>query len=183
MENNENISTEAEGDDNVEKSFDETDAKNFVGKFFGEKAENKIEPVLDKSDDIEFEKLKIKEEEDDKLIDFRVTTKDEYPDGCSKRGICLIIENDMFHTNLGLSKRKGSSVDRQLMIDTFHRLQFEVRVHSNLTVKEIRNMLEKVSMEDHSNSDMFAGKRTNFSCKGDFSIIPFDINISIFNFI
>ena len=155
MEVNKNDNLE---DDNTEKSFDETDAKNFVGKFFGDKTENKVEPGLDKSEDREFEKLKIKEVDDDKYVDYRVTVQDAYPNGGSKRGVCLILENDMFHTNLGLSKRKGSSVDRQLMTDTFHRLQFEVRVHSNLTVKEIRNLLEKISMEDHSNSDMFAGE-------------------------
>ena len=41
-------------------------------------------------------------------------------------GKCILLENDMFHTGLGLSKRKGSSVDRALIIDAFHRLGFEV---------------------------------------------------------
>ena len=43
-----------------------------------------------------------------------------------RRGLCLIFENDMFHTGLGLSKRKGSNVDRGLMVDVFSKLQFEV---------------------------------------------------------
>ena len=41
-------------------------------------------------------------------------------------GKCILLENDMFHTGLGLSKRKGSSVDRALIIDAFHRLGFQV---------------------------------------------------------
>ena len=39
-----------------------------------------------------------------------------------------------------------------------YRLHFEVRVYSNLTVKDINNMLEKVSLEDHHDRDMLAGK-------------------------
>ena len=38
------------------------------------------------------------------------------------------------------------------------RLHFEVRVYSNLTVKDINNMLEKVSLEDHHDRDMLAGE-------------------------
>ena len=60
-----------------------------------------------------------------------------------KRGLCMIFENDMFHTDLGLSRRKGSSVDRGLMIDVFSKLQFEVRVYQNLTTGEILDILEK----------------------------------------
>ena len=43
-----------------------------------------------------------------------------------RMGKCILLENDMFHTGLGLSKRKGSSVDRALIIDAFHRLGFQV---------------------------------------------------------
>ena len=67
-------------------------------------------------------------------------------------------ENDMFHTNLGLSKRKGSNLDKQIMLEAFTKLQFEVRVYTNLAVKDIYKTLEKVSMEDLSDCDTFAGK-------------------------
>ena len=68
----------------------------------------------------------------------------------------MIFENDMFHTDLGLSKRKGSNVDRVLMIDVFTKLQFEVRVYTNLTTTEILQKLEAARFEDHSHADMFA---------------------------
>merc|ERR1719391_1679745 len=42
------------------------------------------------------------------------------------------------------------------MVQTFTRLHFGVRVYSNLTVKDINNMLEKVSLEDHHDRDMLA---------------------------
>jgi len=81
---------------------------------------------------------------------------DVYNSAYSKRGLCLIIENDMFSTNLGLSKRKGSSIDRMLMIKTFTKLEFEVRVYQNLSTKDIERALEKASLEDHSKHEMFA---------------------------
>jgi len=85
-----------------------------------------------------------------------IDTADVYESAFKKRGLCLIIENDMFSTNLGLSKRKGSSIDRMLMINTFTKLEFEVRVYQNLSSKEIERALEKASLEDHSKHEMFA---------------------------
>ena len=92
-----------------------------------------------------------------------------------RMGKCILLENDMFHTGLGLSKRKGSSVDRALIIDAFHRLGFQVlshhfinvftlmtpytskvEVHQNLTCKDIELVLENASHADHSNAAMIA---------------------------
>ena len=42
-------------------------------------------------------------------------------------------------------------------ICTNTRLGFEVRICSNLSVKDITKTLEKAAMEDHTNNDMFAG--------------------------
>ena len=70
----------------------------------------------------------------------------------------IVLENDMFHTSLGLSKRKGSSLDKQVMLETFTKLQFEVRIYTNLTVKDVYKTLEKVSLEDLSDCDTFARK-------------------------
>ena len=39
----------------------------------------------------------------------------------------MIFDNDMFHTSLNLSDRKGSEVDRTLMENVFNKLQFEVK--------------------------------------------------------
>lgn len=135
---------------------DETDAnKLFSGKLFGgdrNEPKREIEPEFDQ-DISKIGKLEITDEDDFKID----SSSDKYSSSCLRRGVCIILENDMFHTNLGLSKRKGSSVDRQLMMETFTKLQFEVRIYSNLTVKDIYNTMEKVSLEDHSDRDMFAG--------------------------
>ena len=144
-------------------SLDETDAKLFTSKLFGgDKNESRQDVREENSEELadKLEKVEIKEE---KTLDVLVTDKDEYPSDNVRRGVCLILENDMFHTNLGLSKRKGSSVDRQVMADTFTRLQFEVRIYSNLSVKEINNTLEKTALEDHSNRDMLAGNNISLT--------------------
>ena len=146
-----------------EVSQDETDAK-LIGKIFGgDKHENRHEEVVFDKDEFVKEKVNELKIDDDNSLDVLVKAgQDVYPSSGNRRGVCVIIENDMFHTNLGLSKRKGSSVDRQLMVETFTRLQFEVRVFSNLTVKDINNTLEKISLEDHSDRDMLAGIVTTY---------------------
>jgi hypothetical protein len=49
----------------------------------------------------------------------------------------------MFHTDLGLSDRKGSNVDRKLMGNVFNRLQFEVNTSKKekfcIVVREKKN--------------------------------------------
>ena len=74
----------------------------------------------------------------------------------------------MFHTSLGLSKRKGSSLDKQVMLETFTKLQFEVRVYTNLAVKDVYRTLEKVSMEDLSDCDTLARKYFSIPFNNEF---------------
>ena len=87
----------------MEKVEDETDAKLFGGKLFGaERNEARHEFVGAEVAEKELEKIeKIEITDED---DFKVLTSDKYSSSGLRRGVCLIIENDMFHTNLGLSK-------------------------------------------------------------------------------
>ena len=140
----------------AEQRRDETDAKLFTSKLFGsDKNENRQDASVERQESDKLETVEINEEKGT-FLDVQVTDRDEYPSNNMKRGVCIILENDMFHTDLGLSKRKGSSVDRQVMADTFTKLQFEVRIYSNLSVKEITNTLEKTAGEDHTDRDLFA---------------------------
>jgi len=139
-------------------SVDETDAIK-IGKhqLFASHQQHPVKHV-------QFEKELVKPHQEgeltaEEIIMRKLVTIDDgdvYSSAYSKRGICLIIENDMFSTNLGLSKRKGSSIDRILMINTFTKLEFEVRVYQNLSTKDIERALEKASLEDHSKHEMFA---------------------------
>merc|ERR1711971_579238 len=99
--------------------------------------------------------MRIKEEQE---LAEMVAIKDDdiYPLAGKRMGKCILLENGMFHTGLGLSKRKGSSVDRALIIDAFHRLGFQVEVHQNLTCRDIEGVLESAGQADHSNNAMLA---------------------------
>ena len=90
----------------MEKVEDETDAKLFGGKLFGaERNEAKHEFAGAEVAEKELEKIeKIEKIEITDEDDFKVLTSDKYSSSGLRRGVCIIIENDMFHTNLGLSK-------------------------------------------------------------------------------
>ncbi|XP_023326454.1 caspase isoform X3 [Eurytemora carolleeae] len=138
---------------NKEISEDESDAKSFIREIF---QSHHHQDHHEKKEQEEF-KPPLKESDEEKLIRLvKINGNDTYSTEGKRRGICMIFENDMFHTDLGLSKRKGSNVDRVLMIDVFTKLQFEVRVFQNLTTTEILQKLEAARFEDHSHSDMFA---------------------------
>ena len=145
-----------------------------IAKIFERHEKEKHGNDLETGDDCGAEKIEVLNvNNDDDEIDFKVKCNDRYLSKNRRRGVCIVLglhtlsfpemkiifsENDMFHTSLGLSKRKGSSLDRQVMLETFTKLQFEVRMYSNLTVKDIYKTLEKVSLEDLSDCDTFACK-------------------------
>ena len=87
------------------------------------------------------------------------------------RGICLILEHDVFAPNLQLrfdllflekkrraildkflfySERAGSNVDLRVANKCFTDLGFEVHIHRNLRYIEVTNLLEQLATEiDH----------------------------------
>jgi len=72
------------------------------------------------------------------------------------RGICLILEHDVFAPNLQLSERAGSNVDLRVANKCFTDLGFEVHIHRNLRYIDVTNLLEQLATEiDHSRSDCF----------------------------
>ncbi|XP_055081055.1 caspase-3-like [Periophthalmus magnuspinnatus] len=80
-------------------------------------------------------------------------------------GVCLIINNKNFKegapmpkclTGNGLlSTRSGTDVDEGALKKTFETLGYKVIVHKDLTKKQMKQELEKVSNEDHSNNASF----------------------------
>ncbi|XP_076353914.1 caspase drICE-like [Tachypleus tridentatus] len=80
---------------------------------------------------------------------------DEYNMKHSKRGKCLIFNNKDFELHTRLNERKGTERDAEQLYHCFRALDFDVIIHKNLSVKEVRNELEKVSREDHTNRDCF----------------------------
>lgn len=75
------------------------------------------------------------------------------------RGICLIIENETFAlrgpSTRHLTKRIGSDVDRNQLVNLFDKLSFHVIVQRDLRVSGVREILRQVSHLDHTDSDCF----------------------------
>jgi hypothetical protein len=71
-----------------------------------------------------------------------------------KRGIALVINIRKFKDN-GQEERKWSEKDFENLKQTFKYLEFDVRPYQNLTAKQIRDEIQKIADEDHTNSDCF----------------------------
>ncbi|XP_055015519.1 caspase-3-like isoform X1 [Boleophthalmus pectinirostris] len=67
-------------------------------------------------------------------------------------GVCLIINNKYFKV---MDTRNGTDEDEAAAKETFGALGYKVIVHKDLTKKEMKQELEKVSKEDHSGNASF----------------------------
>ncbi|XP_052005319.1 caspase-3-like [Xyrauchen texanus] len=70
-------------------------------------------------------------------------------------GQCVIINNKNFHRRTGLGVRNGTDVDAKNVMQVFSKLGFKTRFNNDQTVSQMRDLLTKVSQEDHSHSAMF----------------------------
>jgi len=74
-----------------------------------------------------------------------------------RRGRAIIINNRKFEKHTGLDDRDGSDVDAERLLRTFGGIMgFEAYRYDNLSVYAINDLLEKVSLEDHSDCDCLA---------------------------
>ncbi|XP_024915460.1 caspase-9 isoform X2 [Cynoglossus semilaevis] len=76
-----------------------------------------------------------------------------YKMDASPCGYCLIINNVLFDSESGLSKRTGSNVDCDKLERRFKSLNFYVEVKTNLKQRQIKHALGALSKEDHSQYD------------------------------
>ena len=82
------------------------------------------------------------------------TYKMDYP----RRGKAVIINIRNFLPNLvrqGLTERKGTDTDASRICKRLQLLGFQVEKHQDLTAKEIHQVLDQSSTEDHSDADCF----------------------------
>ncbi|KAL0979186.1 hypothetical protein UPYG_G00181890 [Umbra pygmaea] len=70
-------------------------------------------------------------------------------------GKCVIINNKNFEESTGMSPRNGTDVDAAHAIKMFSRLGYKMQCVNDQTVKQIKELLQKVSQEDHSQSASF----------------------------
>ncbi|XP_008301734.1 caspase-3-like [Stegastes partitus] len=72
-------------------------------------------------------------------------------------GTCLIINNKNFHKSTGMNTRNGTDVDAALVAKTFKSMGYDVRVVTDRSVSEMKQLMLAVSKEDHS-------RRASFVC-------------------
>ena len=69
------------------------------------------------------------------------------------RGKAIIFNHQYFDESLFLNDRMGTDVDAKNLKIILTNLEFEVKVYNDKSYNKIKNILEKLSKEDHSNSD------------------------------
>ncbi|XP_052092691.1 caspase-7-like isoform X2 [Mytilus californianus] len=73
-----------------------------------------------------------------------------------KRGIALLIHNEIFDENCDYNDRPGDNGDFNRMLEIFTKLGFDVKPYRNLTATQIRKTMEKEMSKIHEKSDCFA---------------------------
>uniref|UniRef100_A0A8C2GB00 Caspase-3 n=1 Tax=Cyprinus carpio TaxID=7962 RepID=A0A8C2GB00_CYPCA len=71
-------------------------------------------------------------------------------------GQCVVINNKNFHKKTGMGVRNGTEKDEGNVEETFSNLGFKIKICNDQTVSQMRDLLTRVSKEDHSKSSMFA---------------------------
>ena len=81
---------------------------------------------------------------------------DRYNMDHKDRGIAIIINNVNFHKRTQMSTRSGSDVDTRNMYELLSAMGFaEIRTFRDLTVGKMKQQMNLVSREDHTNNDCF----------------------------
>lgn len=78
-----------------------------------------------------------------------------YPMNFQSIGVCLLINNKNFHRSTGMGTRNGTDVDAAAVAKTFVNLGYKMKVFTDLTVQKMKEKLQSVAQEDHSNHASF----------------------------
>ncbi|XP_062332830.1 caspase-3b [Osmerus eperlanus] len=81
-------------------------------------------------------------------VDMTYRYRMDYP----SLGQCIIINNKNFDRSTGMNVRNGTDVDAGNAMKVFSSLGYKVKVFTDQTVQQIRELLYNVSKEDHSQS-------------------------------
>ncbi|XP_070692673.1 caspase-3-like [Pempheris klunzingeri] len=71
-------------------------------------------------------------------------------------GTCLIINNKNFHRSTNMTVRNGTDVDAAAAMKTFSDLGYKMVFANDQTVDQMKQLMLRVSKEDHSDSASFA---------------------------
>ncbi|XP_077983052.1 caspase-6-like [Glandiceps talaboti] len=72
-----------------------------------------------------------------------------------KRGIALILNHEGFHPSIYRKRRVGTQIDADKLELRFQRLGFDVQVHKDLSVIQVKEVFSEASNADHSEYDAF----------------------------
>ena len=74
----------------------------------------------------------------------------------AKRGIALVVNIRTYNPNpFKLNERKWSEPDVENLKQSLQYLEFDLKLHENLTANEIRDKIQKIADIDHMDSDCF----------------------------
>ncbi|XP_071952951.1 caspase-6-like [Antedon mediterranea] len=72
-----------------------------------------------------------------------------------KRGVAVIFNHEEFHLGTQMPRRRGTQHDVDNLKKRLTKLQFDVKVHQDLTVVQLWDALKNVSLQSHADSDCF----------------------------
>ncbi|XP_066283850.1 caspase-3-like [Branchiostoma lanceolatum] len=84
-----------------------------------------------------------------------------------RRGLAVIINNKHFNASTQMEMREGSEVDLENLSQVLLDLDFEVRVYTDLTCRQMRRVLRQVAEEDHGDSDCLLVSVMSHGYKGE----------------
>ncbi|XP_021913521.1 caspase-1-like isoform X2 [Zootermopsis nevadensis] len=78
---------------------------------------------------------------------------EEYKMNHERRGRAIILNHEKYSESLKLKERTGTITDKITLKQRFEKLNFDVSVHDDLTVADIKKLLSHISQLDHRNED------------------------------
>ncbi|KAJ8269624.1 hypothetical protein COCON_G00122310 [Conger conger] len=79
----------------------------------------------------------------------------EYTMNHKRRGLALIFNQERFFWQLCMPERHGTNADRWNLMKRLEDLKFDVKVHDNLKVADVVNVITEAANSDHTDADCF----------------------------
>ncbi|XP_077158392.1 caspase-3 isoform X3 [Paroedura picta] len=85
-----------------------------------------------------------------KSVDSVIQADESYRMDHAEMGLCVLVNNKNFHRATGMAYRSGTDADAARVIETFRNLGYTVKPYNDLTCKQMVDVLQNVSKDDHS---------------------------------
>ncbi|KAL8207332.1 UNVERIFIED_CONTAM: hypothetical protein K2H54_054809 [Gekko kuhli] len=91
-----------------------------------------------------------------KSVDSVIQADESYRMDHAEMGLCVLVNNKNFHPATGMAYRSGTDADAARIIETFRTLGYTVKPYNDLTCKQMLDVLQNVSKDDHSKENCLA---------------------------